>query len=309
MLINILFPVFAVIATGYLLGRFKVLSAASGEALNAFVYWVALPALLFGAMARVDLVEIYNVSFIAAFAGASFATWIIFTFIGRIVFKLDHAEAALHGLNGAYANTGYMGIALAITAFGQEAALPAIIATVISVLSVILAVIPVEIARHKTTNYFTILRRLAIAVLKNPMIIAPCAGLLWSASGFEIAISLTKYLDLLAAAAGPCALFSIGLSLVRGRISENMAELISMTFGKLVINPLLTAIAVIVIFPTDPLWTKVAILLAALPVGSGPFVLANAYGLYSRQTAAVMVLTTILSLATLSLIILYLPMR
>lgn len=309
MLIDILFPVFAIIATGYAVGRGKVVSAASGGALNAFVYWVALPALLFRAMANVALADVYQPSFIGAFAGASVATWILFSLFSRFAFRLNGAEAALHGLNGAYANTGYLGIPLAIAVFGQDAALPAIIATVISVLSVALAIVPIEIARQDKSNLFGVLWRVTLALLRNPMIIAPCAGLGWAAGGYGIPVSVMTYLDLLGAAAGPCALFSIGLSLVGKRVNEGRGELTSMTIAKLIVNPLLTATAVILILPTDPLWTNVAILLAALPIGSGPFVLAQAYGVYIRQTSAVMLLTTVLSLGTLSLVVLYLPPR
>ena len=68
---NVVLPVFAIILTGYACGRFGVLGAASSEAINKFVYYVALPVLLFFSMARVDPQQIFNWPFLGAFAAGS----------------------------------------------------------------------------------------------------------------------------------------------------------------------------------------------------------------------------------------------
>ncbi len=302
-LLDIVLPVFAILATGYICGKAKVLGSESSEALNAFVYWVALPALLFGAMARVDLERVYNTSFLAAFAGASIATWVVFSVIGRIAFRLNGAEAALHGLNSSYPNTGYMGIPLAIAAFGPDAALPAIIAMVVSVLSVALAIIPIELSLRRHSSLMSIFWRVAGALARNPMIWAPCAGLVWTWAEIEIPVFAATYLDILGAAAGPCALFSIGLYLVGKPLRDGGMELASMTAAKLVVQPALTSLFILFFFPTNPLWASVAILVAALPIGSGPFVLAQAHGIYVRRTSPVMLITTVLSFPTISLVL------
>lgn len=299
-LFNIVLPVFAIVATGYLCGKRNILGDESSAALTAFVYWVALPALLFKAMASVDLAEVYNLPFIAGFTGALVLTFVLMSLIGRFVFKLNSAEAALHGLNGAYPNSGFMGIPLAIAAFGEDATLPAIVATVISVLSVALAIVPIEVSRQQKADLPCVIRHVLGAVIRNPMIIAPCAGLAWGTLGLGIPEAAVTYLDILGAAAGPCALFSIGLYLVGKPLTEGSMEVASMTVAKLVFQPLVTALAVVVLLPTDPLWTSVAILMAALPIGSGPFVLAQARGIYVRRTSTVMLVTTILSVATIS---------
>lgn len=306
-LFDIVLPVFAIVASGYLCGYKNLLGPESSEALNAFVYWVALPTLLFNAMANVDLAQVYNLPFMAGFTLALAVTWALTGLLGRHVFRLSAAESALHGLNSAYPNSGFMGIPLAIAAFGDEAALPAIVATVISVLSVALAVIPIEIARQQKSDVLKIVGRVLGAMVRNPMIIAPCAGLLWAWSGWELPIFVETYTGILGAAAGPCALFSIGLFLVGKPLTEGSMEVVSMTLAKLVLHPLLTAVAVLLLFPTDPLWAMVAILSAALPIGSGPFVLAQAQGIYVRRTSTVMLVTTLLSVVTISGFFLFIP--
>lgn len=306
-LISIVLPVFAILATGYFCGQRNLLGPESSEALNLFVYWVALPALLFKAMAEIELELVFNWAFIGSFAAALLVTWTLTSLAGRLLFKLGAAECALHGLNGAYANTGYMGIPLAIAAYGQAAALPAILATVISVLSVALAVAPMEMARQARADLPGMIGTVTSALGRNPMIIAPCAGLLWAWSGLGLPAPVETYLVILGAAAGPCALFSIGLYLVGKPVSEGTAEIAVMTASKLVLHPLATALAVFVLIPVDPLWAAVAVLSAALPVGSGPFVLAQAYGTYVRRTSTVMLVTTVLSIFTVSALFLAFP--
>jgi len=69
--LNVVLPVFGIGLAGYLCGRFGVLGAASSEALNAFVYYVALPALFFISMARMPLRDILNWPFLFAYGGGA----------------------------------------------------------------------------------------------------------------------------------------------------------------------------------------------------------------------------------------------
>jgi malonate transporter len=185
-LIDIVLPIFAIVASGYVCGWKSLLGPERSEALNGFVYWIALPALLFKAMASVELAQVYNEAFLLAFSGVLAATWALTSLAGWLFFRLNAAEAALHGLNGAYPNTGFMSIPLAIAAYGQAAALPAIVATVISVLSVALAIVPIELARQRGTDIVKAVGRAFAALVKNPMILAPMAGLAWAWPGIGL---------------------------------------------------------------------------------------------------------------------------
>jgi len=58
--VNAVLPVFAIILCGYLAARTWLLGRESSEALNRFVFYAALPVLLFHAVARVAPSEIFN---------------------------------------------------------------------------------------------------------------------------------------------------------------------------------------------------------------------------------------------------------
>ncbi|MGH6928986.1 MAG: AEC family transporter, partial [Dongiaceae bacterium] len=131
-IVNVVLPVFGIILAGYLCGRFRVLGEASSEALNRFVYFLALPALFFVSMARVPVGDIFNWRFLAAYVGGMAVTALAAVGIGRTMFPNRLAASGMQGLAAIFANTGYMGIPLLVTAFGPAAALPAIIATVLN---------------------------------------------------------------------------------------------------------------------------------------------------------------------------------
>lgn len=307
-ILNIVLPVFAIVGAGYLCGVRGILGEDSSVALNSFVYWVALPAMLFRAMAKVDLERVFNPEFFIGFLGAIVVIGAISVLAACLLFRRNLAEAAIHAMNAVYGNSGYMGIPLALTAFGQAAALPAIVATVINTaLVVAVAVFLIEFGTKGGGNKLRVLGNVLSAMARNPMLIAPALGLCWAASGLALPVPVDTFTGILGAAAGPCALFAIGLFMVGKPRSEGRAEVGVMTLTKLAVQPLVTALMVLVILPVDPLWAKVAILMAALPTGAGSFVLAQAYGIYVLRTSSMILTSTVLSVATISVFFVLFP--
>ncbi len=309
-ILNVVLPVFGIIATGYGCGRCGLLGDDSTEALNRFVYWVALPVLLFRSMAMADLAELYNGAFLAAYIGGVLGAWVLAMAFARMVYGLRLAENALYGLNCVFANTGYMGIPLAITAFGQAAALPAIVATVIHaaiLVTIATALIEFGQARGGGGSVGRMLIDVAGAIAKSPLIVAPVLGVLWALTGLALPGPVDGFTRILGAAAGPCALFAIGLFLVGRPISEGIGEVGTMTAFKLLLQPAIMAALVFWVFPMDPLWATVAVLMATLPTGASSFVLAQAYGTYVQRTSTVILITTVLSVITISVFFLVFP--
>ena len=128
-LINVVIPVFGIVLAGYLAGRFSVLGSESAVALNRFVYFFALPALLFAFTARAPLAKVLNWSFIAAFIGAGMLTLCIALLVRRLWFRQDFSTLSMHGLTSVYGNVTYMGVPLLLTAYGPDGVLPTIAAT------------------------------------------------------------------------------------------------------------------------------------------------------------------------------------
>lgn len=299
--VGVVLPVFAIMASGYAAGRFRVLGPAASEALNAFVYWFALPALLFHAMAKVPVAEVLHLRFLAAFGGAYLATYLLGMLAGLAFARPNLAHQGLQGLAASFANTGYMGIPLYLTAYGAGGVLPAVVATVFNAaVAVALAIVVTEIGRSDRSGHH-VARDALRAVVTNPLLLAPAAGLAWSAAGLGVPKPIATYLDLMGATAGPGALFAIGLFMVGKPLGGKLPELAWISLCKLVLQPLLAAWLAYRVFGLEGEWAAAAVIMSALPTGGLAFVVALRYGIYVAGTATAILATTALSFVTLSI--------
>lgn len=296
---NVLFPVFALILLGYLSGKSGKLGANASIELNRFVIWLALPAQLFNFAANSGWETLWQPGFIAAFLISALIVFVLvlifYWYQGR-----DLAAASFAGLSASYSNTGYMGIPLCLLALGQDGLAPAIIATFLVFILFALATILIEIdmLSHKKSHeiVWSVLKSLA----SNPLLVSPVLGLAWSASGWMIYDPLAQVISFLAAAATPCALVSIGLFLIRK--DENASSKVwGISFGKLIIQPIIAWLIAGPLLGLPELWVNAAVILAAMPTGTGPYMLAQYYMADGRVISRVVLVTTVGSLLTLSL--------
>lgn len=306
-IVNVVLPVFAIMAAGYLCGRGGILGQDSSQALNGFVYYVALPALFFGSMARTPLSEILYWDFIAAFGGGLLLLFLAAALVARLVFRGPLELNAMHGFSAIFSNTGYMGVPLLQLAFGAEGVLPAIVTTVINGALVIIAgVVVLEVVQARGQGALHVARKAGAGVAKNPLFLSAAAGLLWSWSGLHLPRPAATFMDIVGAAAGPCALFAIGLFMVGKPLRAGLGEVLWICLLKLVALPALVAWLAFGVFALDPLWAKAAVIQAALPIGALMFVLASGYGVYVQRATSAILLSTVFSVVTLSVLFLLL---
>jgi len=299
---NVVLPVFAIILTGFLAGRWRFLGDDSSEALNRFVYYVALPVLLFHSMAKVEPGVIFDWPFMAAYIGGLLITLSLAMAWARCLFGGRLAENALFAMATVFSNTGYMGIPLALTAFGADGALPAILATVIhSALLIAIFVTLIE-TDLSVDGGMGVVADVVRALARNPLLLSPLAGIAWAFTGIPLPAPVDTFCTILGAAAGPCALFAIGLFLSSQSAGGAAREVGSMTVLKLLVHPTITWVLAVMVFEVRPLWATVAVIMAALPTGASVFVLAQRYGIYVQRSSAAILISTILSVITLSVL-------
>jgi len=301
------FPVFALVACGYLAGRLRLVNQASSEALNQFVYYFALPAMLFVAVYRGSLEEILSGWFMLGVVAATLGTAAAGFAISRAFQQGDGAQSTLRALNASFANTGYLGIPLVTVAYGERAALPAALATVATnIFSFALAIVLLERFAHPGRP--SVGRALA-SVGRSPLIWPIALAILLVGLHVTIPLSVERFAALLAAAAGPCALFAIGLFVSQLSIREGLRATWPSTALKLVLHPLLMAALAFWLLPIDPFWAKVAVVCAALPLGATAFVLSQRYKVLEAETSTGAVLSTAASIVTVSLVMVLLAGR
>jgi predicted permease len=293
-------PVFALVACGYFAGRLRVVSQASSEALNQFVYYFALPAMLFIAVYRGSLEQILSGAFLLGVVLATLATALAGFLVSHYAQAAPKAESTLRALNASFANTGYLGIPLVTVAYGERAALPAALATVATnIVSFAAALVLLERFTHPGKP--SVARALG-NVARSPLIWPIALAVLLVALAVKIPLPAERFAGLLAAAAGPCALFAIGLFVSQLSIRAGLRASWPSAALKLVLHPLLMAALAFWLLPMDPLWAKVAVVCASLPLGATAFVLSQRYRVLEDETSTGAVVSTLASLVTVSLV-------
>jgi malonate transporter and related proteins len=295
-------PIFAVIAAGYACGRFALLGPTAVTVLNRYVVYLALPALLFEVMATAHWRQLWQPGFIGPFAVGAFGVFGL-TVTARLIQRRPLADAAIDGLNAGYANTAYIGLPICQAVFGVDSLIFPTIASVLTI-SILFAtgIVLVEAGLRSGGAARQIAWKVASGLLKNPLVLAPTAGAAWSLAGPTLPVPAEAFVHMIAASASPCALVALGLFVATPPPGATRATPWVFAIIKLIGQPLLTA-AIAFVLHIPPTLAAPAILIAALPTGTGPFMLAEFYNRGALITARTVLISTALSVATLSVLI------
>lgn len=297
---SIIFPLFGLVLLGFLFGKTKLLGGGNAKALNDYVYYIALPVLLFYQTAKSPLSALLNYPFILTVLFSNIAILIISFFAGKILFKHSIKYASAYAFSASFSNVGFMGIPLLIAALGEKGILPAILMAIVGNTVVIGLVVILLEAGGKSVNSITeILQHSILSLLKNTMVIGSALGILVAWSELSMPLAVNNLLSMISQSAAPVALFSIGLSMVGLGIKIKLSELVSITLLKLIVFPLITLFLVSYIFPLEKEWAASAILLSALPTGTVVYIVCQKYDLYVKESSSVFLVTTLLSVVTL----------
>ena len=310
-MVNILlvtFPFFALVLAGYIALYRGWLSVAAVPGLNGFVLYFAVPCMLyrFGASTPVaDMLSPVIIGVYAASALMMVALTIVITKRGVIGWN----DASLGALVAAFPNTGFMGVPLLAMLLGAASAGPAIATILVDML--LTTSLCVALSRLDGAGIDGAKRAAKQAlgrVMGNPM---PWAILMGAfASGFDIKLwgPIDQTVALLADAASPVALFTIGAVLARSQMQSAhpmpLSHYMPAAVLKLIVHPLLVLggglLAQVAGLPLDPFALTCIVLVAALPSASNVSLLAERFGADNGRIARIILVTTVAAFLTFS---------
>ena len=298
--LNVLLPIFALILVGFICRRPNRLGATAASEINRMVVWLCLPALLFTSTATATWEQIWHPGFVATFTLGTLAMFVL-TLALRWKKAGHFADASIDALSASYANTGYIGIPLCVMVLGGSGLEPALIASLLVVCVLFgLALVCIEVGLQSEAQVHRIVFKVLVALAKNPLVISPILGACWAMTGAPLPAPASKFLSLLGAATTPCALISLGLFLAQKQQGPREGTSL-LVLIKLVAHPVLTWFLAYKVFHLPPLWAHSALLLSALPTGTGPFMLAEYYKREASVVSSTILISTLGSLVTLSI--------
>ncbi|MER0239926.1 AEC family transporter [Fulvimarina sp. MAC8] len=295
-------PFFGLIALGFVTGRL-VDHPVSGLAwLNVFVIYLALPVLFFQLLSKTPVEELTRVGFIAATTAGTFIAFAGTLALGLWKTRGDLAASTIQGFAGAYGNIGYMGPGLALAAFGSGAAVPvALIFCFDNILHFTMAPLLMALAAGRGATFGKLAGEALRRIFTHPFIIATIFGIGAAIIGFEPPEPAERFLNLLADAAAPCALFAMGVTLALRRLKRVPVELAWLVPIKLVVHPLIIWLLLGFVPGVDPVWVHTAMLMASLPAATNVFVLAQQYDVWTERASATVLVSTAFSVLSVAL--------
>ena len=304
--INTVIPVFLVIALGAYLRRSGFFSADFISGLNRLVYWIGLPCLLFYkiASAPYDFQRAWE-TYVVVLAGtfACIGAGYVFSFFLRLS-RVDTATFVQGVFRG---NLLYIGIPVIVYSFtngsGFDAAKMETTAILVLALMVpvynITAVIVLLVGRHKIDRYSPV--KIVREIITNPILISSVLGILYSFFFAELPLAVSRSFRAIGQIALPLALFGVGSALVREKVAGRWAAAAA-SLIKIFLAPFVGWLAAEMI-GLGAGETRIALLFLACPTATVSYIFAVQLGGEKQLAAALVVVSTVLSIVSLSFVV------
>jgi malonate transporter and related proteins len=306
------FPFFALVLAGYVAARQKLLTLDAIPGLNGFVLFFALPCMLYRFGSNTPIAQLLDIHLFMIYLLCALLM------VGVVVFvslneRIRWNDAAFGALVAAFPNTGFMGVPLLVALLGAGAAGPAIVTIVVDM--VITTSLCIAISRLDTADQHgagEALKKALKGMLSNPMPWAISLGAVSSSLELKLPGAIDQTIKLLADAASPVALFTIGAVLYRAQSrmavsAHTRLELFDywpIVIFKLLVHPSLVLgfmlLAQSLGWPVQSFSMVVVTLVAALPSASNVAMLTERFGANTARVAVVILLTTMISFVTFS---------
>ena len=275
----IVFPIFGIVALGYLYARRHEPDMASANRLNLEIF---TPALIFSVLSGegFELARYAELAFAAILVvlGSGLLAWPFARLFGF------HSKTFLPPMM--FNNSGNMGLPLALFAFG-EAALPAAM-----VLFLVENTLHFTVGNAMLTGHVNPLK-----LIRMPMLLATLAGLLVAMLEIQVPGPVDEAIDLLGQVAIPLMLFALGVRMTAVDLSDWRIGLAGALLCPL--TGLAMAWAVVAFIDLPEMQLAQLLVFAALPPAVLNFMLAERYSVEPHKVAAVVLLGNLASLLVL----------
>lgn len=320
-ILAVTFPFFALVLAGYLAARWRMLPLEAISGLNSFVLYFALPCMLFRFGAQTPIAQLLDVPAGGVYLACALAV-VAFSVWSSLNARIRWNDASFGALVAAFPNTGFMGVPLLVTLLGPRAAGPAILTMLIDMVitsSLCIALSRLDGADEHGAAHAA--RQAIKGMALNPLPWSIVLGGAASAIGVVPVKPVNQTIAMLADAASPAALFTIGAVLARSQSIAAREEheplpardFLPVVLTKLVLHPLLVfgagQAAVALGVPLDRFAVVVMALVAALPSASNVAMLAERFGADTGRIARIIMLTTAAAFLTFSAAVALLGMR
>jgi len=296
-ILNVVVPVFLVIALGYFLGSREFIPKAANNVISRIVFYVAAPSLLFRSAATATVSEVLDLE-----------TWGWAALVSVVMAFAVYVMAARSGppRRGVIAqgvqrsNMVFVGLPVIFNAFGDDVLGPAavfigLMVPVYNFLAVILLLLPHQGGQSRVDMW----KKTAKGIVTNPLIIGSVGGIIFSALSIPLPLFADRTLEAVGRIAMPLALLSVGADLDFGRLRSDLFTASVVSAMKLLAYPALVY-AGLKFLGKEGMMLQFPVLVLASPTAVVSAVMAREMKGDEQLAGAIVIGTTIYSLFTIS---------
>ncbi len=300
-IVNILIPVFLTMGLGALSVLLKVFKQEDTTVFTRYDYYFAFPILMFLTLFHTDFTVVGSWQFLLTNILGLSATLVAIIVLGYL-FKLPKKFIGIAAVAGTFGNVAYMGIPIMDLLYGKSAAgFTPIVVGITTAFCLSIGVLVLEIFDDQRKVH---LGKILLGLAKNPLIISIVLGIIASLIKLPIPAFLESFLTLVKNSASPVALFSICMFIVGQKLVAQSGKIAFLILCNMVILPVM----IFLIgkgFGLSGLAFNVSLMEASLPLAATTFVIAQKYKNHENIVASTVVVSTLLSIISLSILIVF----
>ena len=298
-LLDVIIPVFLIIGFGYCTVWTKLFSTDTIDGLMKFTQNFAIPVLLFDAIAKVDLINVFNVNLFFSFYLGATIGFLLGFFGSYYLFNRPLEDSVVIGFCCLFSNTVMLGIPITERAYGEDAlqhnfAIVSVHAPFCYFLGITVMELVKSSEKNLKKNILTILK----AMFSNALVVGIMLGFIVNVLEINLAKSIQASIDMITAVALPAALFGMGGVLYQYRPQGDIGPIIMVCAISLIIHPAVVWFAGQSFDLTD-MQLRSAVITAAMAPGINTYVFANIYGKAKRVASTGVLLSTAFSIGSI----------
>jgi len=307
--INITMPFIFIALLGVLLKRRGLISDEFVNQGNKIIFYFGIPITLFNHIHRADLSEVLDLNFLIFNSLWLIAFFIVVWFLARKLMKDKDSVSSF--VNSAYRSSlSVVGPPLLVLMFYINNYNPILLSKGILAISVLLiisyATASILFAAEDPNSKKAGFKGILISIIKNPIIIAVIIGLVvnfvFTSLGWQLPTFASNTVNSFSGIVMPLAMICVGANLKFHGFDRKFKYVMISSFVKLIIMPI-AAVAVAYLFGFRGGDLTIIMLLNALPMAVGAYVMQAELGGDSYIGASVLMLTMVISAFTLTLYI------
>ena len=303
-IINIVLPVFSVVALGWLLRRWGLIDAAFLKQTNRLVYYVCLPLLLFYKIGTADFFTNFNGHLILGSIAAVTITFIV-SYLYTVIRNYPNNARGVFSQGAFRGNIAYVGLAITLNAYGETGLTKAgilmgFLVPFLNLYAIFALLWPHRGDGEQRGASFWV-RQIAL----NPLILASFLGIIWSFLDLPIPLVLDRSLKIATGMTLPLALLAIGGGFSVERLRGDLVKAFLASGAKLLWMPALAALLLSAL-GVKGMDLGIGVLIAGTPAATANYIMADQLKGDAELAGTIVMLSTLLSAVTYTLVLLIL---